>query len=97
FGSRVKLAMEDAAEESSRLIAQKARSIAPRRTGRLRDSIRPSGFMIEVRVPYAAHVEFGTRRMEAQPFLRPAISENIGKVRNIFRTKIEDELRSGLR
>ncbi len=97
FPIRVKRAMGEAGQEASRLIAQRAKSIAPKRTGLLRDSIRPSLLGVEARVPYAKFVEFGTRKMKAQPFLRPAISENIGKVRNIFRTKIEDVLRNGLR
>ncbi|MCP8307958.1 MAG: HK97 gp10 family phage protein [archaeon] len=97
FPSRVKIAIEEASEEASKLIAQSAKRKAPVRTGKLRDSIRASSFMVEARVPYAAYVEFGTRKMEAQPFLRPAIEESIPKVRNIFRTKIEDMIRSRLR
>lgn len=97
FGPRIRIAMEDASEEASKLIATRAKSIAPKRTGRLRDSIRASGFMIEARAPYSRFVEFGTRKMKAQPFLRPALEEEKGKVRNIFRAKIEDVIRRGSR
>lgn len=59
-----------------------ARRYCPVDTGRLRSSITTSnskrdasGYYIEVgtNVRYAALVEFGTRRMRAQPYLRPAI------------------------
>ena len=29
---------------------------------------------------YAEHVEFGTSRMEAQPYMRPAIDEHEGEI-----------------
>ncbi len=93
FPSRVKIAMEEAGEEASKLIATRAKSIAPKRTGRLRDSIRPSGLTIEAGAPYARFVHEGTRYMKPRPFLRDAIEELKGKVRNIFRTKIEDVMR----
>lgn len=93
FPSRVRMAMNDVSEEASRLIAAKARSKAPKRTGKLRDSIRASGFTIEARAPYSKFVEFGTKRMDAKPFLRPAIRESMDEVRNIFGTKIQDVLR----
>lgn len=52
-------------------------------TGRLRSSIDwrlavdPVGLLaiIGTRVQYAPHVEFGTSRMRAQPFLRPALQQ----------------------
>ena len=93
FSPRVRIAMDEATEEASRLIAQSARSKAPVRMGKLRDSIRALGFTIEARAPYSRFVEFGTKRMEAKPFLGPAVRESIDKVRNIFRVKIQDALR----
>jgi len=49
-------------------------------TGLLRNSIIPilaegisETARVEVRAPYAAHVEFGTRKMPEYPFFRPAI------------------------
>lgn len=97
FPSKVRIAMEDASQESLRLIAQKAKAIAPRRTGRLRDSIRAEGFSVRVGVDYAKFVEYGTKKMKAKPFLRPSISESSSKVRDIFHTKIEDVLRKWMR
>lgn len=36
-------------------------------------------------VHYAAHQEFGTRFMSGQPFLRPALLDNQGAIKRIFR------------
>lgn len=59
--------------------ADTARRIVPVDTGFLRDSIlvnrleEAAGWSIEVKAPYASFVEYGTRKMRPQPFLRPAI------------------------
>lgn len=44
-------------------------------------------------VKYAAYQEYGTRKMAAQPYLRPALDNNRKEVREIF----ADYLRRGLR
>jgi HK97 gp10 family phage protein len=59
-----------------------AKRLAPVDTGRLRSSISrelgedTDGLVARVgtNVDYAPHVEFGTIRMRAQPYLRPALS-----------------------
>ena len=67
---------------SADLAAADACDRAPVRTGRLRRSIvalplrRPDGRArsgVWARAPYALWVEIGTRRMRAQPYLRPAL------------------------
>ncbi len=68
---------------SAALAAQDARRRAPVRTGRLRRSIVPLGLLrdgrrsrsgVWARAPYALWVEIGTRRMSAQPYLRPTLA-----------------------
>jgi HK97 gp10 family phage protein len=60
--------------------ADRAITLVPVRTGRLRDSInsrmtgRTTG-SISADTPYAAYVEYGTRFMAARPFLRPAMEQ----------------------
>lgn len=62
-------------------VTRRAKELAPVDTGRLRSSIaneighddRGLVARIGTDVTYARHVEFGTRRMRAQPFLRPAL------------------------
>lgn len=39
-------------------------------------------------VTYAEHVEYGTSKMEAQPFLRPAIQKNLHKYRKILESEL---------
>ena len=64
--------------EAVESLRREAASMAPRRTGRLRDSIAVAGdalagFTVAARAPYARFVEFGTRRIPARPFLAPAL------------------------
>ncbi len=64
--------------EAAESLRREAASAAPRRTGKLRDSIAVvsdglAGLAVAARAPYARFVEFGTRRIPAQPFLAPAL------------------------
>lgn len=34
--------------------------------------------------PYSAHLEFGTQKMAARPFLQPALNKNARKIQRIF-------------
>lgn len=63
-------------------VQNEARRLCPVDTGRLRSSIITSGLQRDSRgayvevgtnVEYAGHVEFGTRFMRAQPYIRPAL------------------------
>jgi HK97 gp10 family phage protein len=64
-------------EEAGNEIVIYAQQIVPVRTGRLRDSITytvaDGTLTIMATAPYAKYVEFGTRRMQAEPYIRPAI------------------------
>lgn len=57
-------------------------SRCPVRTGYLRSTIgltsSPESFNIYVTADYAAHVNFGTRRMKARPFFTGVIEEQSG-------------------
>lgn len=69
-----------------------AKTIVPVRTGRLQRSIMygVAGLMkFEVGSPvyYAAYVEYGTTKMRAQPYLRPAINQVLPEtIQNICRS-----------
>jgi len=68
-------------ETGMEVIVSDAKQIVPVRTGRLRDSIRywrkhMFDYDVGSEVPYAGFVEFGTTRMRAQPYMRPAIQQN---------------------
>lgn len=69
-------------------IVEEAKVNAPVKTGNLRDSIHydVDGETVKVGsdVPYAAYVEFGTFKMEPQPYLRPAVLAKGAKFRGFF-------------
>jgi HK97 gp10 family phage protein len=88
--NEVGLALDDREPAVKQIIlgpAQKmrdnAKSLAPYRTGNLRDAVYASvggvkqrGVIMGVRerkAPYAGFVEFGTSKMPAHPFFRPAL------------------------
>jgi len=61
-------------------LAEQVRRNAPVRTGRLRDSIvarktKVMGYRVITTVPYSRFVEYGTSRMSAQPYFRPALKQ----------------------
>ena len=71
-----------------------AKALCPVDTGRLRNSITHVQMdeeteVIGTNVEYAPHVELGTYKQRAQPYLRPA-AENHGEE---YRQVIESELR----
>ena len=50
---------------------------------------------IGTNVEYAEHVEYGTRRMMARPFLRQALKHNRRKILETFQKWVEEGLRRG--
>lgn len=76
---------EKALERTALDVQNRARQFSPVDTGRLRSSIRykmgkdSQGPYADVgtNVKYAPHVEFGTSRSPAQPYLRPALAEAV--------------------
>lgn len=66
-----------------------ARSLVPVRTGFLQSSIyhRVSGFELEfgAEAEYASYVEFGTYRMPARPYMRPALDANQQRILDAIR------------
>ena len=63
----------------AQIILDYAKDLCPVDTGFLRDSghLEPNSDDVPIvfDAPYASYVEFGTYKMEAQPFLRPALDE----------------------
>jgi len=84
--------LEQAAEAGAEVIEKAASQKAPRRTGRLASSIthevkEKSRTGVEVAIGpdtkafYGLFQEFGTSKMPAHPFLRPALDGSSGKVK----------------
>lgn len=71
-----------------------AKAECPVDTGRLRNSIShavdDNSAYIGTNVEYAPHVELGTSRQKAQPYLRPAASEHSDEYKEITRAALTD-------
>jgi phage gpG-like protein len=71
-----------------------------KRTGTLQKSVEsrveeePQAIVTLVgsKVPYAVHLEYGTRRMRARPWLRPGVNEFLARFHRI----VIDRVRAGL-
>jgi len=65
-----------------------AKQIVPVRTGRLQSSIyaKIQGWVAEIgaEAAYAMFVEFGTRYMQARPYLFPAVQEHLPRLEQII-------------
>jgi HK97 gp10 family phage protein len=74
-----------------------AQDLCPVDTGFLRDSgftkVESDDVLIGFDAEYASYVEFGTYKMEAQPFLRPAIDEAEPEALSAIVSTIESHLR----
>lgn len=73
-----------------------ARELCPVRTGFLRSTIyvatMPMRLDVGARANYAAYVEFGTRRMAARPYIRPAIEANLANLRRALAESVTSTL-----
>lgn len=69
-----------------------AKRLCPVDTGRLRNSIThtidETSAYIGTNVEYAEHVELGTSRQKAQPYLRPAAADHEGVYRRILEAEL---------
>lgn len=80
-----------ALEEIGLLAENYAAKKCPVDTGNLRGSIThevdagDNAVYIGTNVEYAPHVELGTSRQKAQPFLRPAASEHSAQYRQVLK------------
>lgn len=70
-----------------------AKIYCPVDTGRLRNSIshatEEDGMVIGTNVEYAPYVELGTSRMDPQPFLAPAIENNMDTYESIMKMELQ--------
>lgn len=75
-------------EAAAQIVEGQAILLAPVLTGNLKNSIthRVTGLtaFVGATADYAAHVEFGTSKQSAQPFLVPALEMSKAKIRRLF-------------
>lgn len=95
---KVSSLVADHLDTAGEWVAQRAQALAPKRTGRLRKGIDHIviakgeeisaiiGVKKESHAWYARFQEVGTKRMKANPFLRPAVFDNQKTIERIVRT-----------
>lgn len=84
-GAERRQAQYDALDAGARVVETYAKLLVPTDTHNLQNSIMvdevtPNEAIIGPHADYAEHVEFGTSRMEAQPYMRPALDEHEGEI-----------------
>lgn len=101
FIAKLPAAIEKAADMDCALVAEmtaaRARQLVPVRTGTLQRSIEvknpaPMVYTVGSEVSYAPFVEFGTSRMMAKPFLRPAAAELAPQLGPLLKDKLLEAL-----
>lgn len=93
-------AVRASVEASCKLVETAAKYYVPVDTGELQESItteiEETGKTIVGRVAphtyYAGFVEYGTYKMRAQPYMRPALDESRGPIMDIFKSEIAQGL-----
>lgn len=92
IASTISPAVQRAVDRSVLVVQDRAKQLVPVDTGALRESIDTyvsadaqliTGIISPGR-DYAGFVEFGTRFMKAQPYMRPAMDSTRDEVRDIF-------------
>jgi HK97 gp10 family phage protein len=73
----------------SEKVAEIAAGLAPVRCGELSLSIHAEEEMVVADAEHAPYVEFGTRNMAAQPYLRPAIDEHQREIEQVAAEAVE--------
>ena len=90
----IERAIGAALEEIGMLAEGYAKKRCPVDTGRLRNSITHTtsgnSAYIGTNVEYAPHVELGTRKQAAQPYLRPAAADHASQYRQVLKTHMEN-------
>ncbi len=76
------------------MAADYAAALAPVDTGNLRNSLTSEvdedekAVYVGTNVEYAPHVEYGTVKMKAQPYLKPAMEEHLDEFKGIFEQEL---------
>jgi len=95
-GPRAEKKVREIVVETLKDIMNDAKELCPYRTGNLRRSITTVydddylGGYVTAYAPYAAHVEFGTSRQKAKPYLRPAFDTHVKEFKKKLSKLIEE-------
>lgn len=97
--------LEEAASAGATVVEEAAQENISEDTGRAKEGIHQETYSkaktkVEVDVApekkdfYARFLEFGTSKMSAKPFMRPAIDDNEDKVVEAIKTTLKDKIES---
>lgn len=91
---QIRAKIPDALTVVGDFVTDEAKVRCPVLTGNLRGSINPAlfsdiatkemGVRIGTPIEYAPYVEYGTSKQSAQPFLRPAVLDNLDRIDKLF-------------
>ena len=88
-------AIEIALEKCGLIAEGYAKKLCPVDTGNLRNSIShavsDNVAYIGTNVEYAAYVEMGTTRTRAQPYLKPAVMNNLSEYKQIIDSALKNK------
>ena len=92
-GEQRRQAQRDGLEAGARIVETHSKILCPVDTGFLRNSIQVDDVteaeaIIAPHTDYAEHVEFGTERQAAQPYMRPALDEHEGEIVDAIRRTV---------
>ncbi len=93
FDSAMKNQVQTQLSNWALMVQREAERIVPVRTGYLRSTIyaKMQEWQMEIGAEaiYAAAVEFGTRFMQAKPYLNPAIETHLSELENVILQAID--------
>lgn len=97
LSAAAKKAVKEQVGKSALNIQKNAKARCPVDTGALRNSITVDFYgelsaEIAPHMPYASHVEFGTHKMTARPYMTPAAEEERSKFENAVANAIKGEI-----
>lgn len=99
--ARVRAALQTGVRAGALVIENAAKEYCPVDTGTLRRSIHteieyPSVNKVTAFIgpdaPYGIYVEYGTRRMAAQPYMRPAVDQHGDEAREVVKSHVREAL-----
>jgi len=94
----LKTAVKTSLKQAAVLTKEEAIRNVPVRTGKLRKSIYyrvnsdEMGYTVGAKTLYASYVEYGTRYMRAQPYIRPAFLFVASNLKSAVSREIEQEI-----
>jgi HK97 gp10 family phage protein len=88
--------MSEAQMAVLRAIYEESQILVPVDEGDLKESGKYSSEGVEYGTDHAVHVEFGTVKMRAQPYLRPAVENQKDELARLSAEQIQQEIKEAV-